>query len=632
LLLGIADPRVAVHQARRLRAPLNDGFTIRGWLANTELAGLDVIRDTIAGTTNKAEAERLVPFLALARSPEVAPIMLELQTGSKAAAPAQKWLDGNLELALKGLEPVATGSGKVAEAAKRFLDDAKRKSSAAGPSALSTARSEAPQWLRKALAEKVGAGALPAWADPAVFPAVGTDERALDTEEVRQLLHALKASTLDASHALVAALRAHGDRSKLDGFAWKLFELWQDAGFPSKEKWAFLACGHFGGDPTVMKLTPMIRAWPGGSQHARAVTGLEVLRAINTDTALVQLNGIAEKLKFQGLKATAQRFMADIAAKRGLTPEQLGDRVVPTLELGPDGSRAFDYGLRQFRFGFDRSWKPGVFDASGAFKSDPPAPGKSDDAARAKAALEQWKAFKKQLKSVAEVQTIRLERAMIARRRWSPDEFDQLLVRHPLMRHLVRGLLWVARAARSKTASYFRVRSDFSFAGSDGAPVVLKDFAGVELAHPLRMSAQDRAAWSATFYAEQIAPPFQQLARPAFALTSAEQSATALTRFTGAQYNVRALKLALEKGGWSRQNADQGNIDWSDLYFPEANVTATLEFEPPLLFRFDDTGPHAVPQVTFTTGNPSIPGKQRRLDRVDPVVVSEVILFLSNIK
>lgn len=623
LLLGIADPRVLIHQARRLRAPLQSTFVIRGWLACTELAGLDVVRDTIAGQTNKGKAEELLSALALARAPEVAPVMLDLQTSSKAAAPARKWLEDNRELALKGLEPVAAGTGKVADAAKRFLEDAKRKTGGAGAPA--APQGDVPDWLKAALAEKVGKGALPPWADPAVFPPVGTADYALSTDEVKQLLTALKGSTLDAPHPLVAALREKGDKARLDGFAWKLFELWQDAGFPSKEKWAFLAVGHLGGDASAVRLTPLVRAWPGVSQHARAVTGLEVFRAINTDVALVQLNGIAEKLKFQGLKATAQRFMEDIATKRGLTTEQLGDRVVPALDLGADGSRTFDYGPRQFRFGFDATGKPGVLDASGGFRTDPPAPGKADDAALSKSALDDWKAFKKQLKSVLDVQTTRLERAMVAGRRWTLAEFDALLVRHPLMQHLARRLLWAAREEGSADARYFRVGADGTFGP--------KGFSSVELAHPLRMSAADRTAWAAAFDAGKVVPPFPQLARPAFALTADELVGSAITRFAAAAYNARALKSALEKGGWSRQNADQGNIDWSNLYFPAADVTASLEFDPSLLFSFDDTGPHAVPRVTFASGKGGWGvGQPLPLDQVDPVVASEVILFLTNIK
>ncbi len=57
----------------------------------------------------------------------------------------------------------------------------------------------------------------------------------------------------------------------------------------------------------------MIKVWPGESQHQRAVLGLEILKTIGSDTALMQLNGIAQKVKFKGLKDMANTIMESIA-------------------------------------------------------------------------------------------------------------------------------------------------------------------------------------------------------------------------------------------------------------------------------------------------------------------------------
>src|SRR6185312_3551948 len=143
--------------------------------------------------------------------------------------------------------------------------------------------------------------------------------------------------------------------------------------------WALLAIGHLGGDGSALKLTPLLRAWPGESQHQRAVSGLECLRAIGSDTALMQLNGIAQKLKFQGLKKKAQEFMEAIATDRGMSRTQLEDRIVPDLDLDERGTRIFDFGSRQFTVVLDADLKPVVRDESGKLKSDLPKPGAKDD-------------------------------------------------------------------------------------------------------------------------------------------------------------------------------------------------------------------------------------------------------------
>ena len=71
------------------------------------------------------------------------------------------------------------------------------------------------------------------------------------------------------------------------------------------------------------------------------------------DVALMMLNGIAQKVKFKGLQERAREKMDEIAAKRGMTAEQLADRLVPDLDLDDHGSKTLDFGPRSFRVGFD---------------------------------------------------------------------------------------------------------------------------------------------------------------------------------------------------------------------------------------------------------------------------------------
>src|SRR5262249_38990285 len=158
-----------------------------------------------------------------------------------------------------------------------------------------------------------------------------------------------------------------------------------------KEKWAMAAMGLLGSDDAALKLTPLIRAWPGESQHARAVFGLECLRAIGSDAALMQLNGIAQKLPFKGLKTKATAMMEAIAKDRGLSRAELEDRIVPDCGLDERGGRVFDLGPRQFRFALGPELKPMVRDESGKLKDDLPRPGVKDDPARAAAAVDDWK-------------------------------------------------------------------------------------------------------------------------------------------------------------------------------------------------------------------------------------------------
>ena len=81
---------------------------------------------------------------------------------------------------------------------------------------------------------------------------------------------------------------------------------------------------------------------------------LEALRAIGSDTALLELSNIARKVHFRKLQQTATGFMFDIASERGLSPARLEDRIVPALGLDGRGSRVFDFGPRQFELVLSR--------------------------------------------------------------------------------------------------------------------------------------------------------------------------------------------------------------------------------------------------------------------------------------
>ena len=92
---------------------------------------------------------------------------------------------------------------------------------------------------------------------------------------------------------------------------------------------------------------------------------------------------------------------------------------MPELGLDDNGTLLLDFGPRQFSVGFDEHLKPQVRDASGALLKDLPSPLKSDDAALAEAAVSRWKALKKDARTLAGQQLLRLELAMAQRRRWS---------------------------------------------------------------------------------------------------------------------------------------------------------------------------------------------------------------------
>ncbi|ENN7399728.1 DUF4132 domain-containing protein [Escherichia coli] len=346
-------------------------------------------------------------------------------------------------------------------------------------------------------------------------------------------------------------------------FAWDLFTAWQTAGAPSKESWAFTALGVLGNDDTARKLTPLIRAWPGESQHKRATVGLDILAAIGSDIALMQLNGIAQKLKFKALQERAKEKIANIAENRELTVAELEDRLAPDLGLDDNGSLLLDFGPRQFTVSFDETLKPFVRDASGCRLKDLPKPNKSDDESQANDAVNRYKLLKKDARTVAAQQVARLESAMCLRRRWSPENFQLFLVEHPLVRHLTRRLIWGVYSAENQLLACFRVAEDNSYSTADDDLFTLPEGdISIGIPHVLEISPTDAAAFGQLFADYELLPPFRQLDRNSYALTEAERNASELTRWAGRKCPSGRV-MGLANKGWMRgEPQDGGWIGW----------------------------------------------------------------------
>ncbi|XVQ08389.1 DUF4132 domain-containing protein [Spirillospora sp. CA-255316] len=480
----------------------------------------------------------------------------------------------------------------------------------------------------------------PVWAAAHLLPQIllRGRERALPLDAAGHLLTLLAASRPDEVHPGVEIVRDLCDPASLAAFGWALFEEWRAAGMPAEHAWAMHQLGLLGDDGTVRRLTPLIRAWPGEAGHHRAVAGLDVLAAIGTDTALLHLHGIAQRVKFKGLKGRAQEKIAEVAAGLGLGPEQLADRLVPDFGLDADGGLTLDYGPRRFVVGFDEHIKPFVTDEDGKRRKALPKPGAKDDAELAPAAYKRFAELRKDVRTVAADQVSRLESAMVTGRRWSPEEFRGLFVEHPLMWHIARRLVWAAETPGEESgeegaapgpgaAVTFRIAEDRTFAGLDDDVLTLPEPCRIGLPHPALMDGRERAAWADVLADYEIMQPFRQLGRPVLALTDEERASGRLARFEGYTVPVHAV-LALVRRGWDRgAPQDAGGERWiSRRVAPDRYVIIDLKYGI-TVGNVEASGPQTLEYVWIGDRPTDFHfGKgEYTFGELDPVTASEVL-------
>lgn len=419
-----------------------------------------------------ANTDDMMKVLSSLSSLSTAEFMCELFLGDPLLKGiAAQWLQGQSELAVEAQINLSSPASARADSAlgqlrvmQRHLGQSKIREVAGrmSPTAVRRVKEEVlepygsnfpvfdqkstPDWLSLALAAqaKKSKTKLPAWLFvPELTPLVVGDCRLSDAQ-VEIVLAALQASTLDEPAGLISALKQHGHPASLDRFAWLLLDIWLANEGKAKENWAMFAVALLGSDALAPRLARLIREWPGESNHKRAVVGLDCLRVMGSDIALMQINGIAEKVQFKGLKAKAEECMAAIAAARQMSQDRLSDRIIPSLGFERSGEQVFDYGDRHFIVRLFSDLKPVIYDESGKVRAELPAAAAYDDAALAAKAQADFKILKKALKDLEKVQNIRLESAMVLGRRWFADEFVNFLLGHPVMHILLRGYVLAA--------------------------------------------------------------------------------------------------------------------------------------------------------------------------------------------
>jgi hypothetical protein len=530
--------------------------------------------------------EMLIPF----RSPAAAPLIADALARLKTARPlARRWLLLHAEAAAIGLIPQAVGPRGAARdhaaSALRFL--AANGHEEIVMSAAARYGAEAATAVREVLdADPLFSlprtlPTLPPFWQQGVFmrPRLRKNGAALPASAMDALATMLAFSSLEEPYAGIAEVKEACEPSSLGAFAWDVFSTWLAKGAPVKEAWALYALGHLGDDACARKLAPLIREWPGQAAHARAVAGLDVLAAIGSDVALMHLHGIAQKVKFKGLQDKAREKIEELAERRGLTAEELADRLVPDLGLEDDGSMTLDFGPRSFRVGFDEHLRPYVKDAEGKKLPDLPKPGKSDDAGKGKEATERWKVLKKDAKTLAGQQILRLELAMCSRRRFDVEVFRQFFVEHPLVQHLVRRIVWGAYDDEGRLLSTFRVSEDRTFADASDDAYQFPEGARVGVVHPYELTDAVAAAWGQLFGDYEILQPWRQLGREVYRPARGERAAKELTRWT--EVTVPAGKvLGLDQRGWRRGPAGDGGVaTWYFKPLP-SGYEVRLELEP----------------------------------------------------
>lgn len=434
--------------------------------------------------------------------------------------------------------------------------------------------------LEKSIVEQAGKLKPPAeWVDMTKLPPLfSLDGKPFEQAAVPLFLLATQAreKTMAVSPSL-GALFAKIDRARSGDFALALLNAWLASPQEAKDRWALALAGALGDTRILSVVNSWIPKWCEASRGKLAEYAAQAIALQGSDEALMLLDALATRYrsKQRNIGAAAAAAFQAAASARGLSPDELGDVVVPTFGFDADGVRDF-------------AWEGGAVGAELGVDlkigwSDPESdkilkglPASAPDALRSEV-----KELGKLLREAAKGQAARLELALVRQRRWPVARWRELYETHPVLRAFATRLVWGVYAADGALRRCFRRYPNGLLADAAGGLEELPEAdALIGMVHPLELSAEQVAAWRAHLARFKVSPPFAQLDRPVERLDPLHANRRELAVAKDRELGAGTFRSRAERRGWVRGSVvDAGMVAGYFKAFPGAGVEVSLEME-----------------------------------------------------
>ncbi|MGH3661149.1 MAG: DUF4132 domain-containing protein [Micromonosporaceae bacterium] len=384
------------------------------------------------------------------------------------------------------------------------------------------------------------------------------------------------------------------------------------------------------GPEVVEPVGRCLKQW-GGDRSALSKALLAVLAWIDHPSATQLLLSVAAQFRTKNIQEEANRLAGALAERRGWTVAELADRAVPTagFDILSRSSASTESGVLELSYGpraFTATLTPELTVQLRSPEGKPikalPAPRAIDDEADAKAAKKTLAAAKKELKSIATLQTARLYEALCTERTWSAEDWSAYLTGHPVMRHLTQRLVWTATAPDGAELVTFRLLDDGTLTNVDDDEVKLPDGSTVGIAHDSNLPPDEVTAWLEHLADYEVSPLFQQFGKGTYQLPEERRSALAIEDFKGHMLQTYALRGRATKLGYVRGPAEDGGFFYEyRKLFPTLGITAIIGFTGNLLP--EENRDVALEDLTFERQAPTGQTVPARLGDVPTVLLSE---------
>ena len=307
---------------------------------------------------------------------------------------------------------------------------------------------------------------------------------------------------------------------------------------------------------------------------------LEVLAASSAPAAIQVVLSTANRFKARTVQEHAAMLIERIAERRGWTPEELADRTIPTAGLDERGVCELDCGEdRTFQLVLDAQDALVLLNPAGQPAKALPNPRNEDEKPLIAEAKKQVTTARKELKQAVSAQTERLYEAMCLERRWSIDDWERYLLRHPIVGRLVRRLVWIGLDGEGHQRVLFRPLDDGTLSDVNDGEVATDSMVQVQLAHSSLVTGSEAAAWRAHLSDYEVTSPFAQFEEDLPQLAEGDGGKTSIDDRLGWMIETFKLRGTANKAGFVRGAAEDGGVFMTyERRYESAKIVAQIEF------------------------------------------------------
>jgi len=254
------------------------------------------------------------------------------------------------------------------------------------------------------------------------------------------------------------------DRHSSGNFARALFKGWTGQNSTQKETWCFLVSVLLGDDQLAKPLRTEIDYWTRKNRKPLAAFGVEMLGRLGSELSTAELDDLSDKNKSPKIREVASQVLDRIAASRGISRQDLTDRILPRLGFDERAERRFDFGTRHFIARLTPGMIISLEDSQGKILKDLlPKPGGNDDQSKSKIASAEWKALKSQNRDAVTRIMRRLDKALAEQQSWTKSDWILLFQNHPVGRSIATTLVWGITSLQGRYTRLFRPLEEGTF-------------------------------------------------------------------------------------------------------------------------------------------------------------------------